>query len=129
MSLISDLRAFLVADTDLAALVGQRVHHQAVPESSHLPAVVFWRVSTAPQNRLAGVSGVHRMRWQFGARANTALKAEEVADALVARLENHTGPTGSSEVQHILYEARFDGWDPQLESYADDVDVIVWARP
>lgn len=127
MSVIAALRSVLVDDPAVSALVDERVHHQRIPEESSLPAVVFFRVSTRPENRLHGASTYHWMRWQFGARASTALQAEEVADAVADALDDYAAASGA--VARIRLQGRTDGWDPQLESYADDVDAAVWQRP
>ena len=129
MSFVTDLRTFVLAGTGIAAKVGQRMHYQEVPAESHLPAIVYFRVSTVPENRLVGRAGLDRRRMQIGVRSNSALEAEEIADLVQARVEAHSGALGGGSVESIVFLNRFDGWDPVLESYADDIDVAVWVKP
>lgn len=130
MSLEADLRAFVLADPAIAAKVGQRMHLNAVPETSELPAIVYWVVDIVPTHMITRKSPLDRYRIQVGVRANRATDAVEISKMIRDRLEFHTGATGSGTVDRILYLGRAPGdWDPQLESHADDHDYAVWAVP
>jgi hypothetical protein len=129
VSFIADLRTFVLAGTGIATKVGPRMHYQEIPKESTLPAIVFFRVGTLPENRLTGKAGLQRRRMQLGVRSNSALEAAEVADLVQDRVEAHRGQVGAGSVESIVFLDRFDGWDPQMESYADDIDVAVWVKP
>lgn len=128
MSFVSDVRTFVLGGESIAALVDTRMHYQVVPAGSHLPAIVYFRVSTVPERTLVGKSGLQRRRMQIGARASTALEAEQLADLILERIEAHVGEVGESAAS-IVFLDRGDGWDPVMESYADDIDVAVWVKP
>ena len=52
------LRAFLLADDDVFALVGNRIYPAPAPQNSAMPFVTFQLVSTDREYSIAGRSGL-----------------------------------------------------------------------
>lgn len=64
------LRALLLSDADLAAVLGDRIHPQAVPVEavpgqSLFPALTYLRIGGAPDLEHAGLSGLHEAEVQL----------------------------------------------------------------
>lgn len=91
------LRGALVADTELFAIVGQRVHRGSVPENGVMPAVIYAliapgetvtalggnRVWSAPVFKVVGVM-----------QTTNGLLLEPMADRIDAALHNASGMAG-----------------------------------
>lgn len=84
----SAIRSVLVADADVAALVGERISPQPMPQAETLPAVTLKRISDQPIARgQRGPSGLRDARIQVDAWAATLVAAQAVADAVEAVLD------------------------------------------
>lgn len=75
------LRALLLADADMAAVLGDRVHPQAVPVEARpgqplFPALTYLRIGGAPDLEHAGLSGFHTAEVQLDVWAQDDAQAE-----------------------------------------------------
>lgn len=126
MSLLVDFRAVALASQEVTDLIGERLHPEFVPEESTRPNALYYVVGSAPQMTLEGSTVLYRYRVQVGARAKTALEAEEVSAALRRALEQSAG----GSIDRIRHMGRLPGgWDPEMRTHAADDDYAVWYRP
>lgn len=128
MSMLEDLRSYVLGDSAVTALIGQRLHPEAVPLESTRPAAMYRLIDTGiTRTTRRGESVLHRARVQIGARSERAIEATDVAEAIRKRLAGITAPAGT--IQSIIHIAGYGGWDPQLDTHAVDNDFAVWYRP
>ena len=80
------LRARLLADSGVAALVGDRVSWAARPRAGALPAIALHMISAERQYALGGSSGLVRSRVQADCWGLTYAAATKVARAVLADL-------------------------------------------
>lgn len=107
MSFESALKSHLGADATLTALVANRVYPLTIPEKASLPAVVYQRVITAPENDIDGLDGkLLRIRVQITVWARTTDNARQIAE--VIRLRMQVAATSFSGV--MLFDS--DTYDP-----------------
>lgn len=83
-----EFRALLLGYGPLAALVGDRVHWSELIQGEPLPGVVLDGVDRREQSTLQGLSGLFFARFQVDAHALSYGAAQDIADAIEARL-NH----------------------------------------
>jgi hypothetical protein len=98
MSAESDLRALLVANAGVTALVGQRVAADRIEQSAARPFVVFTRTGSEPQLCLDGVVLKTRVTLDVQAWADTRLAADAVADAVTAAVRGVSSQTVADRV-------------------------------
>jgi len=117
-----EIREVLVDDTDLAAIVGQRVHVNAAPLEGRRPCVVIKRVSTSPVNQISGGHLLTRTWLQIGARSERIAQANEIMELVRQAIEAYQG----GAVQTVKWLNRVTAWDPTLDTHAVDDDYAVW---
>jgi hypothetical protein len=76
------VRAELIADVILTALVGARIYPQLIPQGVQTPVVVLSLISEIPENSLTGtIERLKMSRLQVDCYAKTYIAAWQVADA------------------------------------------------
>lgn len=80
----SALRARLVADITLAALVGTRVYWAERPQNSLLPAVTLLTISDGREQHLKGIETLQASRVQIDVWAATYASGRAVAEAVLS---------------------------------------------
>lgn len=85
------LANLLLAYAPLAALVGNRVQWDTLPQGTPVGTISMTVVSGITDYHMAGASGLVFARIQFDCRDATAAKARAIAEALKARLSGFRG--------------------------------------
>lgn len=80
------LRARLIADAGVSALVGTRIFPMIRPQDSALPAVRYQVISDPRPEHLKGYDGARSSRVQYDCFAETYLGARALANAVIAAL-------------------------------------------
>lgn len=111
-----DLRALLLADAGVAAIVGTRVTWGARPQGSALPAVVLHLVSDTPVYTLAADSGHRDSRVQADCLADDYLESLTVSRAVTVALSGYSGTSGTTIFQGIFQESARDLSEPDAVS-------------
>ncbi len=117
------IRAVLVADAAVAALVSTRVFPSLIPQGSTMPAIVFAVVSDVPENALTGDSTTRLVnaRVQIDCYSKTYLEAHAVSAAVDVVLSALSSPDLSAwrEISRDLYDD-----EAQLHRVSMDFAVI-----
>lgn len=108
MSLEEGIRAHLLADTGVAALVGTRVFHEDLGQNTTYPAVAFARTATERVMTLAGPSGLAQVRVAVDCWADTSAGVKALAAAVLAALHGVTGDLGGTTIQSCACESEAD---------------------
>lgn len=116
MSIESDFRALLAADSAVAALVSTRIALNGAPQGADLPLIVYTSATTHDlglDNTILGTGCTLSVQcW-----ATTAAEAAAVADAV---------QTSVFAAGYVVTE-RASGFDPELELDAATLTVEWWA--
>lgn len=113
MSSETDLYAALAVNTALAAIVGDRIYPDAIPEDKAPPAVVYQRANTRPVTTIGGQTLAEEVRFSITAWAKTRAAAEAAADGVVAAIALAGHP----------YADRAAGIDTETGLFATAVEV------
>lgn len=120
MSAESELRALLAGHAPLAALVGNRIAQNVVGQSEAVPFIAFTSRHDITSNLLgqvvADLAAITLQCW-----GNTALQADQVADAAVAALA--LAPT----VNGVAVLTRDTGYDEEVGLHATILAIEWWA--
>lgn len=93
------MRAALVADSQLTALVADRIHYQELPQTSVYPHVWFTLSSRNRDELLDGSEEMTSRRFAFEVVSDG--DAEEIIDRIVVILKAFEGQHGSQDVQLV----------------------------
>lgn len=133
MSLEADLRAFLLADAGVAALVGDRISPAPGPQDQAYPFVTFTLISDQGVQSLSGPSGLDYPVYQIDAwsdsteRGGSQAEAIAVAKAVTAALDGYIGLWPSGSVATLKLDAR-DLRDPESKAFARSTDFRIWIQ-
>lgn len=103
------MRAALVADSQLTALVGDRIHYQELPQTSIFPHVWFTRTSRNRDELLDGSEEMTLERFAFEVVSEG--DAEAIIDRLVAVMKGFEGQHDAIDVQLVQID---DGEDDYI---------------
>jgi hypothetical protein len=94
------LRSYLLAGTDLSALVATRIHWVRSPQGAASPRIVLYRISGLRDMHMQGPSGLVASRVQVDCIGASYGSAKAVARAVEARLSGYSD---------TAYDIRFEG--------------------
>lgn len=126
MTLDDALKAHLIADVALVALVGSRVYPLTLAQQSTLPAVTYRRVTVWPEHdRSSKRADIARTRYQVECYGATYDSARSVATALKDALAMLTQASDPA-ISHALVQSEFDDFEPEPGRWRAIVDVYVY---
>lgn len=120
-----DVRTYILADTQVATLVGARMYPRMLPQTPTLPALVFQRIDTRRLHDLDGADGLPRARLQITCWAALPDDAATVAQAVRARLDGVTGTIGASTIGASLCTAERDVTDAEAGRVGVALDFLI----
>jgi Protein of unknown function (DUF3168) len=102
--ILDEIKALLVADAGVLALVSTRIYDTVLPRGYQLPAVVQHIAASHSDYTMQGSSPPEDITVQFDVYANTAASARAIREALEDVLQNFKGVlSGGSIVQATLW--------------------------
>lgn len=120
MSAETDLRALLAGHAGTAALVGDRIAHNAIRQGAPTPYVVF-TATHDPIRNLLGDQLADQVAFAVQCWGGTAAQAEAVADAVTAGIAQAPVQRGA------VVTTRASGFDDELGLDAVILTVEWWA--
>jgi hypothetical protein len=84
-------RSKLVGTATVAAILGTRIYPDQLPQSTTLPAAVYYGISGVDEPKLTGLAGFAQERIQIDAYASTRLAANALALAIRDALTSSWG--------------------------------------
>lgn len=123
MSHLEAVRALLLADASVAALVGTRVYPLSAPQGAARPFLVVTSVSDVPATTMNGLPAdlLRNARVQVDSYAETYLEAHALFEAVNNEVAALSGPTISA----VLLSAS-DMRDDETGLYRKSADFSVW---
>ena len=121
MQIESILRAILVADPDVAAIIGSRAYQGHLPREPTFPAIVYQMISR-PQD---GLTGIVQARMQYTCMAESWREAADLADAVRCCLHGYRGVRDGARIEDVRYAGQYDDYDETTGIHWIPVDVIV----
>lgn len=125
------LRTFLLADTDLAALVGTRVHWVRSPQGTASPRIVLYRISGLRDMHMNGPSGLIASRVQIDCIGSSYGGAKAVARAVEARLSGYSGSASGVVFQGCFLIGErddFEDADTPDKLFRTSLDFNIWHK-
>jgi hypothetical protein len=124
-SLLAELRAALLADSEMVALVEDRVHAGRAPDGTDQPYVVLSLISEAPESTLfeGDDTTLQNSRVQVTAWAKRYEEAHEIERAILAVLGGLRAPAPGLSAWKA---AGTDLYDDEAELHGAATDFSVW---
>jgi len=123
------LMTYLLAQTGITDLVGDRIHFVIAPQDVAKPYLVVTKVDSPEVSSHDGPSGLSHPRFQFSSFATTYSSAKTISAALKTALDGYSGTMGGAggltvkipkrEDENDFYET-----DSGLHHVASD--YIIW---
>ena len=114
------VRAYLVANVGVAALIGTRMRPDVISQSETLPAVAMSKISTRHDHTLSRFAGLAHCRIQFDCYSDTRSGADAVAEAIRASgLIGVKGVTHGTDIRGVRME---DGQRNEIEYSSEASD-------
>lgn len=128
------LRAYLLGDNAIAALVGTRIHPVKLPQGQTQPSIVYSRISAIGEHHMQGSSGLARPRIQIDCWAQSADIATALGNLVKERIDGFRGqmefggnsPADIIAVQGVFFDNERDDYDDAAQLYRLSRDYFVW---
>lgn len=132
MNTSNALRAFLLADPAIAAIISTRMYPVQLPQNPALPAIRYFRVSGNRPQSTTGPLGQTNPRVQIDCYALKFQDANDLAELVRKRLDGYRGPAGDDGdfIQGAFFQTERDLWEeqPLPGMYAVSRDYMIWFR-
>jgi len=128
------LRTYLLADTTLSSRVGGRLYpNERAPQGSVYPQITYHRVARGHGHHLTGANGLKSPLFQFDIFTERYTEAQDVVNALVARIDGKRETMTGVEVLGCFVQDDFDTVEqPDIGDETTlhwvPVTVLVWHR-
>lgn len=131
------LRAYLLADSAIAAMVGARVYPVKLPQGQTQPSIVYSRISGQGDHHMEGASGLARARIQIDCWAQSADTATTLANLVKERIDgfgpgtmewDENSPGNAIAVHGVFFQSERDDWDETAALYRMSRDYHVWYK-
>lgn len=125
MTIAETIRAKLIANPALSALVGARIYPLKLPQNPTYPAITYQRVAGDYQ----GDIGVHSPDFQFDCWASGYTEAENLTRALINALDRESWRTGNHEIiKCTLNRTPLDLYDSVVNKHRVSLDFSILYR-
>lgn len=139
----SVVRAYLLADSTIAAFVGTRIYPIKAPQGATYPLVTMQKIVEPRPQHLRGPGGLSSPRYQIDAWSRDVagagyMQAQDLGAAIRSRIDGFTGVlTDSNESpaeRHkvsILYDDSRDLFETDVNYgyYRHSADYVIWHQP
>jgi hypothetical protein len=112
--------------TEVATLVGERVHPGVAPQTEATPYISFFRISTPRIRSINGPSGLAYPRFQIEAWSEDFNVAKQVIDAVRRAIDGFIGTVGGFKVRAASVQDEGDDFDDVTRQHRARLDVMIW---
>lgn len=98
----ADLRAMLISDPALKALVNDRIYWDQLPQTAQRPCIVMYVISGTVGYHMQGPDGLNETRVQFDCQAVLTSDKWAVANALETLLSGYRGTVGGTYFNSVF---------------------------
>jgi len=128
------LRAYLLDDAAIAAIVGTRIYPIVLPQGQVQTSIVYTRVSGIGDNHMEGPSGLSRPRFQVDCWSQSIDTASQLANLVKERIDGFRGtwfwgedsPAEAIVVQGVFFQNEREDFDDATRLYRVSRDYFVW---
>lgn len=119
-----DFRTLTIGTTSVTGLIGTRCHYNKIPADSAYPHLWFRVTSDNEELTMDAVGGMHEADIDLECAGITEASAQEVSDAVKARLHGFKGTMGNVSAKAIFLSNKDDDYVPFSNESNEGVHVI-----
>ena len=124
MDLEASIRAFALADTDIAAAISTRWFVDFIPDDAVYPLVKMSQVANAPRYSHSGNSG-RVVTFQADIYADDKAGANSTAESVLERFDAYKGVVGSVTAGYIWARDVRGEWSPETRKFRRIVEIEI----
>lgn len=110
-----------------AAVVGDRLYPDRLPQNVVYPAAVYSRISTVRETDTGGLSGMQTVRLQLGAYGPRRAELQAAIEAAVVGLTGTRGVVAGIELQAVMPEDQRSFYEDDPAVYSVQADFMIQA--
>lgn len=119
----------LSQDSNITAIVGQRIYPVKLPQEVTIPAIRFSRVSTTGRIIThSGSADVAKSRYQFSCYAEDILTAKNISEKIRQLFHGQTFEENGEEVFNATAVNEVDLYDDDLDEFNVVLDIIFFHK-
>lgn len=126
MTLLTDLRVFLLDGAVIGGLIDARMYPQVLPQNVTFPAISYSMAARESVRDIPnGPAGRARPRITINAWALNYAQSEALSNAIRLRLDGFKGSMGASDIGAIRLDNVFDVFEEEAKAYRILNDYII----
>jgi hypothetical protein len=119
----ADLRTYVLAQTEISALIGSRMYLQKAPQGASLPLIIFSLQRSSPNHHLRGYSGVTEDTIEIECQSYTDVGAKDLKEKVRKKLQGYRGVMGSTFVNSCFITDESDHYTDRSD--ASDKGIFI----
>lgn len=119
-----DLRTFITGTTAVTGKCGTRVHYNHIPQTSPLDHVWYRITSDVEDRTFDKAGGLHEATVDIECVADDEGDAQDLGDAVRARLDGYQGTMGNIKAQGLFITDKDDGYEPRSDMSDEGRSVV-----
>jgi hypothetical protein len=117
------LKAYILADSNITAVIGQKCYSFPAPQDAAKPYIVLNRISELVIGTVNESLNICNELWQIDVYSDTDLEAENINDLLIDRLDYADRvEMGSYTVYTSSFDSEIDGSEIEMEA-SENADI------
>ncbi|MBU1067475.1 DUF3168 domain-containing protein [Patescibacteria group bacterium] len=135
MDIAAALNKYLLSQSTVVAIVGDRIYPMKSPVDCEYPLIVYQEISDIPYHAMGQDASIYSPRFQVSVFAQSYSSAKNVSSAVKSSLRDATGTWGGVSgvtVDRCLFELETErvdlGDDDTNTLYFVSQDYIIWYR-
>ena len=126
-SICEELQTYLLTQTGLTDLVGQRIYPATLPQDTINPAVSYEVTNDSPEHTMSSdADNPRKPLITYNVWADTYPSGQAVAEQIRTALMDKTGTLTTRVLQRIFWENQYDLYEDDTDTHHIVVDFIVW---
>lgn len=126
-----ELYAFLSADAEVNALIGDRIYPERIPQQHPndtrvMPCAVFQLAGAEYQALFCATDNLTGGAYQLDIYATIRDQIPLIARAIRRRMQDYSGQIGEARVSKVLLQNQFNGLDPDPGLYRRTQLYSIW---
>lgn len=126
MGIEQALYARLTADSNVTALVANRIYPRELPHNQPLPAIVYRRITTTLEHAMGRTPELRVATLQINCFGDEARDADNLGDAVKKSLVRGGGTWASVVVQDMFLDDENDLYEPNSDKHGRALDYNCW---
>lgn len=119
----ADLRTYLVAQSDISAVISSRCYLLVAPQTASRPLITFRILQSDSFDTLQDTTGLVRSDLEIECQATTDVGAKSLKELVRRRLHTYRGTMGSTTICSFLHTSENDDYIPPQT--ASDTGIYV----